>query len=85
MPNLSVLRSMHPTSTLVRPQGQEENYLEGQMLQRGFFNWFKRSLCQLVQNQGEVPGGDFPPAFGSVSVEIIQEMSEIFIFADANG
>ena len=33
-------------------------------------------------NQGEVPGGDSPLAFGSVSVEAIQETSEIFILAD---
>ena len=76
---------MYFTSTLARPKGQEENCLEGQMLQRGLFNWFKRSLCQLVQDQGEVPEGDFPPAFGSVSVETIKETSEIFIFADVNG
>ena len=38
-----------------------------------------------MEDKGEVPGGDAPPAFGSVSVEIIQETSEIFIFADING
>ena len=38
-----------------------------------------------MQDQGEVPGGDFPLAFVSVSVETIQETSEIFIFADVNG
>ena len=76
---------MYLTSTLARPKGQEENCFEGQMLQRGLFNWFKRSLCQLVQDQGEVPGGDFPPAFGSVSVETIQETSEIFILLKLTG
>ena len=81
MSNLSVLPSMYLTSMLARPKGQVENCLESQMLQRGLFNCFKRSLCQLVQDQG----GDFPPAFGSVSVENIQETSEIFIFADVNG
>ena len=65
--------------------GQEEKSLKGQMLQRGLFNWFKRSLCQLEQNQGEVPGGDSPAAFGSVSVETFQETSEIFIFTEING
>ena len=75
---------MYLTSTLARPKDQEENCLQGQMLQRGLFNWFQRSLCQLVQNQGEVPGGDPPPAFGSVSLETIQKASEIFIFADIN-
>ena len=39
----------------------------------------------MVQNQGEVPGGDSPPAFGSVSVETIQETSQIFVLADING
>ena len=65
--------------------GQEENCLDRQMLQGGLFNWFKRNLCQLVQNQGEIPGEDFPPAFGSVSVETIQETSDIFILADIDG
>ena len=42
--------------------------------------------CQLVQkNQGEVPGGGSPPAFGSVSVEAIQETSEIFILTNIDG
>ena len=38
-----------------------------------------------MKNQGEVPGEDSPPAFGSVSVETIQETSEIFILADTDG
>ena len=76
---------MYLTSTLARTQGQEENCLEGQMLQGDLFYWFKWSLCQLVQNQGEVPGGDSPPAFGSISMETIQETSEIFILADFDG
>ena len=85
MSNVSVLPSMHLASTLARPKGQEENSLDGQMLQGGLFNWFKWSLCQLVQDQGEVPRGDSPPTFGSVSVETIQETSEIFILGDING
>ena len=35
-----------------------------------------------VEHQREVPGGDAPPALGSVSMETIQETSEILIFAD---
>ena len=61
---------MYLTSTLARPEGQEENCLEGQMLQGGLFNWFKMNLVSWCKNQGEVPGGDSPPAFGSVSVEL---------------
>ena len=38
-----------------------------------------------MQNQLEVPGGDAPPALGSVSMETIQETSEILIFADIYG
>ena len=38
-----------------------------------------------MQHQREVPGGDAPPALGSVSNETIQETSEILIFADING
>ena len=68
---------MNHTSAFARPKGQEEYRLEGQMLQGGLLDWFQRSLIQLVQNQWEVPGGYAPPAFGSVSVETIQETSEI--------
>ena len=76
---------MYLTPTFARPWGKEEDGLEGQMLQRGLFNWFKGSFCQLAQHQEEVPGGDPPPSFGSVSVEAIQETSEILIFDDIDG
>ena len=76
---------MYLTSTLARPQGQEEKCLEGQMLQGGLFNWFKMNLVSWCKNQGEIPGGDTLPAFGSVSVETIQETSEIFILTDIDG
>ena len=67
-----------------RTQGQKENRLEGQMLQGGLFDGFKWRLCQLGEHQGEVPGGDTPLTFKSVSVETIQETSEMLIFADIN-
>ena len=76
---------MYLTPTLARPQGPEENCLEGQMLQGGLFNWFKMNLVSWCKNQEEVPGGDSPPAFGSVSVETIHETSEIFILTDIDG
>ena len=41
------------------------------------------SWCK--KNQGEVPGGDSLLAFGSVSVETIQETSEIIILTDIDG
>ena len=49
------------------------------------FNWLKMNLVTWCKNQEEVPGGDSPPAFGSVSVEAIQEKSEIFILTDIDG
>ena len=52
---------MYLTSVIARPKGQEENSLESQMLQGGLFNWFKLNLCQLVQQQGVVRGGDTIP------------------------
>ena len=52
------------------------------MFQRCLFYWFEGSLCQLVQDQGQVPGRDSHMTFGSVSVEAIQETREIFIFTD---
>ena len=76
---------MYLTSMLARPQSQQENCLEGQMLQGGLFNWLKMNLVSWCKNQRGVPGGDSPPAFGSVSVETIQETSEIFILTDIDG
>ena len=83
--DVSTLPSMNLTSAFARTQGKEKNCLEGQMLQGGLPNWFKGSLCELVQNQRKVPGGDTPSALGSVSVETVQESGEIFIFADVEG
>ena len=85
MSDVLVLPRIDLTPAFARPQGQEENSFEGQMFQGGLFYWFKWSLCQLVQHQGEITGGNAPPSFGSVSVETIQETSEILIFADING
>ena len=44
-----------------------------------FLKSYVLSLYQLVQYQGKVPGGDAPLTLGSVSVEAIQETSEILI------
>ena len=49
------------------------------------YNWFKMNLVSWCKNQGEVPGGGSPPAFGSVSVEAIQGTSEIFILTNIDG
>ena len=38
-----------------------------------------------MHGQLEVPGGYATPAFGSVSVEAIQETSEIFILSNIAG
>ena len=57
MSDISVLQSMDLTLAFTRTQGQQENSLEGQKLQRGLFKRCTGSLCQLVQHQGEVPGG----------------------------
>ena len=56
-----------------------------QMLQQVFFKVFQESICKLVKHQGKVPGADAPLTLGYVSVEAIQELSEILIFADING
>ena len=55
------------------------------MFQGGLFQGIKGSLCELMYNQWKVPGGDAPPALRSVSMETIQETSEVLIFADING
>ena len=76
--NISVLPSVYLTSTLARPQEQEENCLEGQML----FNWFKMNLCQLVQKPGRGSRGGIPSGLWVCLSETIQETSEIFILTD---
>ena len=85
MSDVFLLLNTDLTPVFARTKGQEEYSLEGQVLQRGLFEGFKWSLCQLVQHQGEVPGGAAPLTLGSVSVETIQETNEIFIFTDING
>ena len=47
---------MDLTPSFTRTQGQKEDSLEGQMFQRCLPKGFKRSLCQLVENQGQIPG-----------------------------
>ena len=85
MSDILILASMDLTPVFAQTQGQEENSLESQMLLKSLFNGFKWSLCQLVEHQGQVPGGEPLLTFGSVSVEIIQETSEILIIADIYG
>ena len=84
MSDIFVLPSTDLTPAFTRTQGQQKNSLEGQMLQRGLFKGFKKSLCQLVQHQREVPGG-MPLRLLGLSLEAIQDTSEIFIFAVING
>ena len=81
---LGCLPSMYPTSMLARTQGQEETALKVKCFKEAF-NWFKMNLVSWCKNQGEVPGGGSPPAFGSVSVEVIQETSEIFLLTNIDG
>ena len=81
---LGCLPSMYLTSTLARTQGQEETALKVRCFKEAY-NWFKMNLVNWCKNQGEVPGGGSPPAFGSVSVEAIQETSEIFILTNIDG
>ena len=47
--------------------------------------WVQRESLLAGALQGKVPGGDALPTLWSVSVEAIQETSEIQIFADING
>ena len=49
------------------------------------FKGFKESICDLVKYQRKVPRGNASATLRSVSVETIQETSEIFILADING
>ena len=55
--------SMDLTPPFALTQSQKEDSLESQVLHGGLFKGFKRSLCQLVQYQGKVPG----ETLGSVS------------------
>ena len=66
---------------LPKPKAKRKTILKVKCLFKGL----KGSLCDLVLHQGNIPGGDAPPTFGSVSLETIQEMGEILTFADING
>ena len=86
MSDVLVLSSMDLTPAFATPKGQDENSFEAQLLQRGF-----KSVQIEPLSAGSKPGKGsrrgFPSALSvlSVSVETIQETSEIFIFADFNG
>ena len=76
---------MDLTHAFARTQGQEENSLEGQSFQKEAFSLVRMEPLSAGVASGRSSGGDTPPPFGSVSVETIQETSEILIFADVNG
>ena len=67
-----------------KPRVQRETAMKVKCFKEAF-NWFKMNLVSWCKNQGEVPGRGYPPAFGSVSVEAIQETSEIFILTNIDG
>ena len=81
---LGCLPSMYLTSTLADPRAKKKTALKVKCFKEAY-NWFKMNLVSWCKNQGEVPGGGSPPAFGSVSVEAIQETSEIFILTNIDG
>ena len=85
MSDVFLLPNMDLTPVFAQTQGQKEYSLENQVLQRGLFNGFKWSLCQLVQHLGEIPRGDAPLTLRSVSMETIDEPSEILIFPNIYG
>ena len=64
---------------------KRKTVLKVKYFNKASFKRFKGSLCELWKHQGKVPGGDAPPTLESVSVEAIQETSEIIIFAVING
>ena len=67
------------------PRAKRKTVLKVKSFKEASINWFKMTLVSWCKNQGEVPGRDSLPAFGSVSVETIQETSEIFILTDIDG
>ena len=66
-------------------RSQSVHLLGGASYQEASSKGSKVAFCQLVQDQGQVPRGHAPPAFGPFSVKTIQETSEILIFAEING
>ena len=46
---------------------------------------FCMGLCEVVKQQGKVPGGDAPLTLGSISVLAIEETSEIIILLTLMG
>ena len=73
---------MNLTPALARTQNQEEDSFEGEMLQGGLFKGFKRSLSELVEYQRNVQRRDASAILRSVSMETIQETSEIMVLID---
>ena len=62
-----------------------KNCLEGKVLQGCLFKGFKGSLCELVKYQRKIPRGDASATLRSVSMEPLQEMSEMFFLAVTDG
>ena len=69
---------------LPEPRAKRETALKVKCFKEALIG-SKWTLSAGAKNQGEVPGGGSPPAFGSVSVETIQETSEIFILTNIDG
>ena len=55
------------------------------MFQGGLSEGLKRGLGKLMQHQGEVPGGNSPTPFWSISMKTVQQAIQVFIPADIQG
>ena len=53
------------------PEGQQENHLESQMIQRRILEWLKRRLFWLTQHPKEVPNGGTSLTLRSILVKAI--------------
>ena len=84
MSDVFVELSIYLIPAFAKTQSSVADSLEGQVLQGGLFKGFKETL-KLVKYQRNVPRGDVSVTLRSVSMETIQETSEIFILADIDG
>ena len=67
------------------PKAKRKAVLKVKYFKEASLRVTKGALCELVKKQRKVLRGNAPLTVRSVSIETIQQMSEIFVVADING
>ena len=61
-----------------------EDGLKSKVLKRSLPKRLKRGLSKLVEDQGKVSRGNTLPTFRLIPMKTVQQLSQIFIFADVD-